>query len=59
MPLMLALVVYGGAFFGYAGGDQLHERMKRDNAAQQHWLALKASNTAKVAAETLNRTETF
>jgi len=55
MPLIVALVVSLGSFFGYAGEDQARLEMKAANQVQMHWLALKASNTAKVAAETLNQ----
>ncbi len=55
MPLIAALVLGLGSFFGYTGTDVIQTQMQRDNASQQHWLALKASNTAKVAAETLNQ----
>ncbi len=53
MPLIVALVVYGGAFFGYAGTDSTHTRMVKANQIQQEWLAQKRGNIEKVRLETL------
>ena len=53
MPLIVAVIVYGGAFFGYAGVNQARMEIKQADQVQQHWLALKHTAIAKVAAETI------
>ncbi len=53
MPLIVALAVSLGSFFGYAGGDKLGDKIARDNQVQQHWLMLKHTNIETIAGETL------
>lgn len=53
MPLIMAVVLYGGAFFGYVGGDRMHDEIKAANAVQQHWLQLKHAAIDQVERETL------
>ncbi len=53
MPLLVAVIVMGGTFFGYTGADIAQTRMQKANEAQMHWLALKQAAINQVAQETL------
>ncbi len=55
MPLIIAVVLMGGSFFGYTGTDSAHDEMKKANQVQQEWLTLKHAAIDKVASETLNK----
>ena len=57
MPLIVAAIVYGGAFFGYMGHSLAHDEIVKANQAQMEWLRQKEKNIAIVAIETLKTQE--
>lgn len=57
MPLIVAVILLGGTFFGYAGGDSARKEIKAANAVHQKWLKQKEQSIAVVAMETLKNQE--
>lgn len=51
MPLIAAVVLYGGIFFGYAGYTNAHGAMESGAVLQSHTFALKQAAIERVEFE--------
>jgi hypothetical protein len=55
MPLIAAVVLYAGTFFGYSATSTAQETMRAANDRHQVWLSLKKANIEIVRRTAMER----